>query len=67
MCKINKKQLKKKSNKKRALHLGKSFFGGVMVSVLNSSSIDRGLEPWSGQTKDYNIGICCFSAKQAQH
>jgi len=22
-------------------------------------------EPWSGQTKDYKIGICCFSAKHA--
>jgi hypothetical protein len=22
-----------------------------------------GFELWSGQTKDYNIGICCFSAK----
>jgi hypothetical protein len=20
-------------------------------------------EPWSGQAKDYEIGICCFSAK----
>jgi hypothetical protein len=34
-----------------------------MVSVLNSSAVDRGLEPRSGQTKDYEIGICCFSAK----
>ena len=39
--------------------------GGVMVSVLASSAVDRGLEPWSGQTKDYKIGICCFSAKHA--
>ena len=35
----------------------------VMVSVLASSVIDRGFEPWLGQTKDYKIGICCFSAK----
>jgi hypothetical protein len=34
--------------------------GGVMVSVLASSTVDRGFEPWSGQTKDYNIGICCL-------
>jgi hypothetical protein len=36
-----------------------------MVSMLTSSSsaVDRGFEPWSGQTKDYKIGICCFSAK----
>ena len=36
---------------------------GVMVSVLASSAVDRGIETWSGQTKDYNIGICCFSTK----
>jgi hypothetical protein len=34
-----------------------------MVSVLPSSAVDRGFESWSGQTKDYEIGICCFSAK----
>jgi hypothetical protein len=34
-----------------------------MVSVLASSAVDRGFEPWSGQTKDYKIGIWCFSAK----
>ena len=39
--------------------------GGVMVSVLASSAVDCGFKPWSGQTKDYNIGICCFSAKHA--
>ena len=37
--------------------------GGVMVSVLASSAVDRGFEPRSGQTKHYNIGICCFYAK----
>jgi hypothetical protein len=36
-----------------------------MVSVLASSAVDRGFEPWSGQTKDYKIGMCCFSAKHA--
>jgi hypothetical protein len=36
-----------------------------MVSVLASSAVDRGLEPRSGQTKDYEIGICCFYAKHA--
>ena len=36
---------------------------GVKVSVLASSVVDRGFEPRSGQTKDYKIGICCFSAK----
>jgi hypothetical protein len=24
----------------------------------------RGFKPRSGQTKDYEIGICCFAAKQ---
>ena len=28
---------------------------GVMVKVLASSALDRGFEPWSGQTKDYKI------------
>ena len=37
----------------------------VMVSVLSSSTLDRGLEPRSGQIKNYNIDICCFSAKHA--
>ena len=37
----------------------------VMVSVLASSAVDRGLESRSGQTKNYKIGICCFSAKHA--
>jgi hypothetical protein len=36
-----------------------------MVSVLASSVVDSGFEPWSGQTKDYKIGIHGFSAKHA--
>jgi hypothetical protein len=36
-----------------------------MVSVFDSSAVDREFEPRSGQTKDYEIGICCFSAKHA--
>ena len=39
--------------------------GGIIVSVLASSVVDRGFEPRLGQTKDYQIGICCFSAKHA--
>ena len=39
--------------------------GGVIVSVLASSAEDRGIDPRSGQTKDFKIGICCFSAKHA--
>jgi hypothetical protein len=34
-----------------------------MVSMLASSAVDHGFKPRSGQTKDYKIGICCFSAK----
>ena len=36
-----------------------------MVRVLASSVVERGLESRSGQTKDFKIGICCFSAKHA--
>ena len=36
-----------------------------MVSMLALSTVDRGFEPWSGHTKDYKIGICCFSTKHA--
>jgi hypothetical protein len=36
-----------------------------MVSMLASSVVDRGFEPQSGQTKDFKVGICCFSAKNA--
>ena len=35
---------------------------GVMGSMLALIAVDRGFEPRSGQTKDYKIGICCFSA-----
>ena len=37
----------------------------VMVSVLASGAVDRGFEPRSGQSKDYKIGIGCFSAKHS--
>ena len=33
--------------------------------MLASSAVDLGFEPLSGQTKDYEIGICCFSVKHA--
>ena len=35
-----------------------------MVSKLASSAVDRGFETWSGQTKDYKIGICIKEKKQ---
>ena len=28
-------------------------------------AVNHGFDPWSGQTKDYRIGISCFSAKHA--
>ena len=34
-----------------------------MVSVLALSTVDRGFEPRSGQVKNCEIGMCCFSAK----
>jgi hypothetical protein len=46
-------------------HLESIRIGDVMVSVLAESAVDHGFEPRSGQTKDYKIGICCFSAKHA--
>ena len=39
--------------------------GGIMVSMLALSAVNCGFEPRSGQTKDYKIGICFFSAKHA--
>jgi hypothetical protein len=36
-----------------------------MVSGVTSSAVDHGFEPRSGQAKDYEIGICFFSAKHA--
>jgi hypothetical protein len=39
--------------------------GGVIVSALPSSMVDREFEPRSVQIKNYEIGICCFPAKHA--
>ena len=36
-----------------------------MLGVLASNAVDRGFEPMSDQTIDYEIGICCFFAKHA--
>ena len=47
------------------VHYFLNCIGGVMVSMLASSVVDRGLQFRLGQTKDYNIGMCCFSTKQA--
>ena len=42
-----------------------NLISGVMVSIVASSGLDRGVKSWSGQTKDHKIGICCFSAKHS--
>jgi hypothetical protein len=39
--------------------------GSVMVSMLAAIAVDRWFDPILGQTKDYNIGSCCFSAKHS--
>jgi hypothetical protein len=36
---------------------------GAMVNVLSSRLVDRGFEPRSGETKDYAVGMCGFSAR----
>ena len=46
----------------RTLH---NRIGGVLVSVLAASAEDREFLPRSSETKDYKIGICCFSTKHA--
>jgi len=35
--------------------------GGVMVSLLSSSAVDRGFEHGSGESY-FKMGICCFPA-----
>jgi len=47
------------------LTLYQNHIDGVMVTVLAWSGVDRGIESRSGQTKEYKIGICCFSVKHA--
>jgi hypothetical protein len=42
-----------------------NHINSVMVNMPTSSVVDRRFEHWSGQSKDYKIGICCFSAKHA--
>jgi hypothetical protein len=53
------------SDQQLLIYINVNRRGGVMVSMFASSAVDRGLESWSGQTKDYKIDICCFSAKLA--
>jgi len=39
------------------------FLFHISMSLLHA--VDCGFESRSGQTKDYEIGMCCFSAKHA--
>jgi hypothetical protein len=41
--------------------------GVVMISVVASSVVDRGIEPRSGQTKNYKFGIFVASLLSMQH
>ena len=36
---------------------------GIMVSMLDSSAVDRAFDSQKCHTKDFQIGICYFSAK----
>ena len=39
----------------------------MVHSVIKTvGSVHRWLEPRTGQTNDYNIDICCFSAKELE-
>jgi hypothetical protein len=46
------------------LHVA-NHIGGIMVIMLASSALYRGFGSWSGQIKDYEIPIRCFSAMHA--
>ena len=37
---------------------------GVKIRILALNAVHRGFESQSGQTNDYRIGICCFSANR---
>jgi len=40
-----------------------SRISDVMVRVLTLSAVGHGFGTRTSQTRDYKIGICCFSAK----
>ena len=48
---------------KDQVHCITYFFFITTQMVLFLSVVDHGFEPQTGQTKDYEIGICCFSTK----
>ena len=65
MLKLKKEVLRFRSiREKKTFHRkGKRIDSVVMDSVIISTVVDRGFEPRPGQTKDYKMCICCFSAK----
>ena len=46
------------------IHLDTHRIIDIMINVFSSSAVDQVFEPRSDQTKDYTIGMCCFSAKR---
>jgi hypothetical protein len=48
------------------LYINDNCIDGIMVSKLASSAVDGGFKCQSDKTKDYEIGICCSSAKHTE-
>jgi hypothetical protein len=48
------------------LHVMINLIGGAVVNMVVLTAVDRGFKPQLGQTKDYKIGICWFTANK-QH
>ena len=46
-------------------HRCPSCISDLMVGMLVSSAVEHAFDPRSGHTNDYEIGICCSSAKSA--
>jgi hypothetical protein len=66
--KERKKERKKESSLKKLIYKICSCHDIVEILlnlIFAFIAVDRGFEPRSGHTKDYYIGICCFSAKHA--
>jgi len=40
-----------------------NHIGGAMVYMLALRAVDRGFEPWLGQTNDYKMGIYYLSLR----
>jgi hypothetical protein len=55
--------LKQQSGERDGASFGDTLSSDSEPTSLCSSVVDHGFESWSAQTKDYEIGICCFSAK----